>query len=372
MERRALVAMLSVQEAGWRAKASHLEQLVRDWVQPGDLEQVGPAAARPTPAAGAASAPTGDISVHAKLLADTVAMEALVDEVDTVGQEAWAQARQIASRTLAEGDKRLASAQAELAECHRRIWDEIRPPRCAHEEAQRRRDEAEALLSRLHDLQGGIKPAQLDLKRSKRTLEDLEDDDEVDDEHVEVVQAKEKVSKHTLRYDSLVRQREGLILAITDLAVGGGNEGDGVENLGAARPQNGGPQEEAGDPGDTTLVFEFPELPVRARRTIAPFKATLAELSPRDRNRLDVEALLRRDGLLVEARSHSDYCDEDLPDTMLQATRGKPNVTGRRLRGVPGLAGLGEPAFLSTCNPPCKIYAVFVWRILPGGTRLFQ
>ena len=53
--------------------------------------------------------------------------------------------------------------------------------------------------------------------------------------------------------------------------------------------------------------------------------------------RLAVEKLLRDAGLLVRRslqRDVGDYTDEDLPAVIVEATRGKPNVLGRRLLGA--------------------------------------
>ena len=320
--RRALVEMLTMQQAGWCAKQTHLEQTIRDWVQPSD--QLLAPSLEPQGRCAKAAAPSGTSGLHTwgtAVVSAADRLDALVDEMGAEGRAAWAEARAIASRVFAAGEARKTAAETELAECAVKLR-QLRPLMQQQAEVQRRREEAEVLLDKLGVLQAGIKSSQKDLRKEKRKVEDLEDEDELDECHVEIVQAKERLRAAAAKHESLTRQREGLCAAITELAAT-----DSVYDAGW----------EQGAAGATHL---FPELPIRVQRIITPWKPSNAGMSPKGRNRLDVEALLRRDGLLIEGRSMEDYNDEDLPEVMTQATHRKPNVTGRRLRGVGGDGGL--------------------------------
>jgi serine/threonine protein kinase len=341
-ERRALVAMLAVQEAGWLAKQTCLDQVVSSWVQPDELRAAATQAQHPPVGSTlppSAQSGTGAAAVHAELVSATASMEALVGEVDMEAQAAWAQARGIAERVLAEGEGRKRAAEADLAECARRLR-EMRPLLRAHARAQQRRDEAEGLLRALGSLQGDFKAAGKQVKKAVRKKEDLmnpldSDEDGLPEDHTEVVSAGERLQTMQRRSESLARQREALIAAITALAIAEPNLSRMTEDEDEDAATSAVHRAATGD-----LVLEFPELAVRAQRSITPFTKRPAEMSPRDRSRWDVETLLRRDGLLAEARSLDDYSEEQLPEVMIDATSTKPNVMGKRLRGVHGEAGL--------------------------------
>jgi hypothetical protein len=348
-ELRELVAVLAMQEAALLAKQTHLQQMVSTQLPPEELSRLVTAQKLPVSNSGSTWQPSDTApSVHAELVSATEAMEALVEKVDAEVQAAWVQAGEISRRLLAEWQGRELAAQADLAECTRRL-NEIQPLLHVHRGAQRRREEAEELLTALGALQAELKAARKRVKKAVRMKEDLvnpldSDEEGLPEDHAEVISADERLRTLQTRYESLARQSEALSAAITALATpeptlqspvteyvadGGGRAQDDTAATSA--------QGEAAMGGD--LVMEFPELPVRAQRLFTPFKS-VNEMSPRDRRRRDVETLLRRDGLLAEARNVSNYSEDGLPEVMLKATATKPNVLAKRLRGVRGDAGL--------------------------------
>ena len=327
-ERRALVAVLDMQEAGWLAKQTCLEQVVSGWMPPEELSRLAAqklpissssssSSSAPQPGSAGGTADAAAVGAHAELASATDAMGALIEKVDAAAQAAWVQAGEIAGRLLAEGEGRKQTAQTDLAECARRL-DEIQPLLHVHRSAQQRRDEAQDLLDALSSLQGELNAAKKQVKKAKRKKEDLlnpldSDEEGLPEDHAEVVSAETRLRTMQTKYESLARQSEALSAAITALAIAEPTQppGSTTHSIGPGCPAAQGKdsatsvQEEAQTIGDG-LVFEFPELPVRAQRLVTPFKS-LSEMTPRDRSKRDVETLLRRDGLLAEARTISNY-----------------------------------------------------------------
>jgi len=266
-------------------------------------------------------------------LAESVeAMEALAEKMDDEGRRAFAEVQGMAQRFGQERDRFHKAVLAEAAKCSGEV-EAVMQELAEQRELLWRRMEAEDLLDKLKHLQEDVRAANKATKQATRTLEDLVDEEGLDDGNIEVDRAQERLRRVEARRDSLARQSEGLVGEILRLA---SREGRGPE-LGDAGAQD--------DP--CVPEWDFPDLPFRAQRLVAIRRPAFASAAaagaapgPRERSRMDVEALLRRDGLLIESRSFADYSDENLPPVMEQATRGKSNVLGRRLRGVSGNAGL--------------------------------
>lgn len=234
----------------------------------------------------------------------------LTQSVHTMGgtcSESRAQVVAIIGRMAEEHSSRRRNLQAAL----QTGAADVRATRSALEAAtavHERRARAEALLASLSTLQAEVAAARKEERKARFAHDNLADEAAPGDP--EVRKAKAKLDGDLGRLAMLSRRRDGVLAEVSALS--------------AAPPATQG--EVLTD--DAAILLDFPELPLRAQRIVRPFQA-YDELDAAGRARFDVEALLRRSGLLVVDRSYASYDD---PLVVIDAA--KTNVSCRHLRGA--------------------------------------
>ena len=246
----------------------------------------------------------------------------------------WDEVAAITRRVGQETEARATVVDRELALCAKAtaaIQEEMRPEQHRHS----RRLQAQTLLAVLDKIKGQIKEARDAARKAKFVFEEwqAENEDEFDEGDPEFLEAKRKCDTKRQHVDSLLRRREGVLEAIKHLSLARTSQ-----SLPAApAPGGGGASAAAADAAsdDETLQFDLPDIPVRADRTIKPFKKQdFSTMNAQQRAKHHMLNLLRRDGVYVDRSLKTHYSDESLPDAMFEATRLNNRIKGRRLRGV--------------------------------------
>ena len=176
-----------------------------------------------------------------------------------------------------------------------------------------RRVTAAGLLADLEECAAAVQEQELAEMKLQQKL-DLSSFERIDSDGKSVAKLRKKILELRSQLNPLRRRRDGLMREIHFLC------------------------EAAPAPSDEEIKYNFPELVVLAERSTRTQRARDAIQGTAVAKRLDVETLLRGAGLLMQRSLKRDYSAEDLPPVIIAATLDKPNVQGRRLRGVEAAA----------------------------------
>ena len=250
------------------------------------------------------------------------ALAAKVADFDAVGMPDAPRIEAIAAGIAQEEAVRQPQLAADVASCDQGLRELEHELAAVQERHQRRLMSAE-LLTALTEVAVSLKAAESRAKDARRAFEDVCDPDEPDLDDPEVAEAAGRRTARDATVQGLRRQRDGLV-----------NQVAALSSRTSIQPSD--------VPNDAAEGWEqdFPDLPVLALRTMKRFKSAKSTLKGLAKTRHEAESLLRRDGLLVEGRAmtgdRSDYDRDDVPDILVDATQGKPNVIGARLKGAHG------------------------------------